>query len=234
MTRKLTFIAASGLIISAVFLTVGFGLADQNQPSSLLWGSLKSTCQPINSGKTQIILPFTATDKLTIALPASIRYAVGDTAQVAVSGNPALIDHVQIEGSELKLDCHPGWVSSSLNITVTAPPITRWTLLGSEKLALPQLEQPHLVLNIRGSGSVTASGHVHDVDLDVSGSGTARLKDLTAQTAQVDIRGSGDVYITAKKDADVSISGSGDVKLFGNPVLRRSEIRGSGHIQQMP
>ena len=50
----------------------------------------------------------------------------------------------------------------------------------------------------------------------------------------MDIRGSGDATLTAQVDADVSISGSGDVALFGNPAMRRSQVKGSGSITQMP
>lgn len=64
--------------------------------------------------------------------------------------------------------------------------------------------------------------------LEISGSGSGRLKNLIAQSAQIKIRGSGDAQITAQADADVSISGSGDVELYGHPTMRRSEVSGSG------
>ncbi len=40
--------------------------------------------------------------------------------------------------------------------------------------------------------------------------------------------------MTAQTDADVSISGSGNVELWGHPTLRRSAVRGSGRVMQMP
>jgi len=99
---------------------------------------------------------------------------------------------------------------------------------------LSQINQPQLRVSIKGSGSVAATGAVDMVGLDISGSGAARLRDLTAKSVQIDIRGSGDAQMTAQADADVSISGSGNVELFGRPVIRRSEIRGSGRIVQAP
>lgn len=233
MMRKLAYIAATGLIGSAVFLVVGFGLADQNQSVMSLWASTNSTCGPTNSTKTQTTLPFTATDNLTITVPATVQYVVGDTAEAIVSGNQALLEHVEFKDGKLQLDCDPGWMTSPLDITISSPAITTWTLLGSQQLTLPDLNQPRLTLNMRGSGSVTASGKADRVDLEISGSGSAKLKELTAQTAAIDIRGSGDAQITAKTDADVSISGSGNVALYGNPILRHQEIRGSGRIQQV-
>jgi len=107
-------------------------------------------------------------------------------------------------------------------------------LLGSGDLTLSQINQPQLRLSIRGSGSVAATGAADTVGLNISGSGAARLKDLAAKSVQIDIRGSGDAQLSAQADADISISGSGNVELFGRPILRRSEIRGSGRIVQVP
>ena len=89
-------------------------------------------------------------------------------------------------------------------------------------------------MSIRGSGSVAATGTAGTVGLEISGSGSARLKNLIAQSVQVDIRGSGDAEITAQADADVSISGSGDVDVYGHPTMRRSQVRGSGSITRQP
>jgi carbon monoxide dehydrogenase subunit G len=107
-------------------------------------------------------------------------------------------------------------------------------LLGSGDLILSQIDQARLRLSIRGSGSVTATGATGSVDMDISGSGAARLKGLTSKSAKITIRGSGDAQMTAQVEADVSISGSGNVELSGHPILKRSEIRGSGRIVQTP
>ncbi len=72
------------------------------------------------------------------------------------------------------------------------------------------------------------------MDLKISGSGNARLKNLIAQSARIEIRGSGDAEVTAQADADVSISGSGDVDLYGHPTMKRSQVRGSGSITNVP
>lgn len=234
MMRKLAIIAITGLIGSAIFLVAGLSLADKSQMPASLWGSTISARELANSEKAQITLPFTATDSLTINVPAIVHYAPGDKAQAIISGDPALVNHVQIKDGRLSLDSDPGPIVFHLDINLTGPAITTWTLLGSEQLTLSNIEQPKLKLNIRGSGSVNASGHVDHIDMDISGSGAGRLKNLIAQTARIDIRGSGNTQITAKTDADVSISGSGNAELFGNPVLRRSNIRGSGRIQTMP
>ena len=235
MIGKLAFVATAGSISAIVFLALGIGLSGRDWADARhLWGAMPSTCGSAVSTRQQVTLPFTATDNLVIDLPASVRYQPGDKEKAVVSGDPALIDHVRMEGGRLGLDCDPGWLDARLDVSLSGPAISNWKLLGSGDLTLSQINQPQLRLIIRGSGSVAATGTADTVGLNISGSGAARLKDLTAKSAQIDIRGSGDAQVTAQADADVSISGSGNVELFGRPILRRSEIRGSGRIKQMP
>jgi carbon monoxide dehydrogenase subunit G len=235
MTGKLAFVATAGLVGAALFLAAGIGLAGPdwvNAGGSWIGG--QSTCGAITSVRKEVTLPFSANDSFTIALPASVRYQPGDKAEAVVSGDSTLIDHVRMEGSRLTLDCETGWFSPRLEVSLSGPAISDWKLTGSGDLALSQINQPQLRLNIRGSGSVAATGTTQTVDLQISGSGSGRLKNLIAQSAQIEIRGSGDAEVTAQADADVSISGSGDVDLYGHPTMRRSEVRGSGSITQVP
>ena len=235
MTGKLALVATAGLVGAALFLAVGIGLAGPDWVNAGgSWISGQSTCGAITSVRKEVTLPFSANDSFTIALPASVRYQLGDKAEAVVSGDSTLIDHVRMEGSQLSLDCETGWFSPRLDVTVSGPAISDWRLVGSGELTLSQVNQPELRLNIRGSGSVVANGTTQAVDLEISGSGSGRLKDLIAQSAQVEIRGSGDAEVTAQADADVSISGSGDVDLYGHPTMRRSQVRGSGSITQVP
>lgn len=234
MARKLAFFAVTGLIGAAAFLTLGAALTGPSWTNALAWSG-KASCVAGASDRQQVTLPFTAGESFAINLPsASVHYQPGDRVEAIISGNPALLEHVRIEDDELSLDCEPGWFASGLDVKLSGPAITRWELRGSGDLILSQIDQPKLQLSIKGSGSASATGRADAVGLTIFGSGSARLQELTAKSVEVDIRGSGDARMTAQADADVTISGSGNVALFGHPVMRRSEIRGSGRIQQMP
>jgi hypothetical protein len=75
---------------------------------------------------------------------------------------------------------------------LSGPAITRWDVLGNSDLTLLQINQPKLHVNIKGSGSSSASGIAGAVNLSISGPGEARFEGLTAKSATVQIRGSGD------------------------------------------
>lgn len=234
MTSKLTLVAATGLIGAAVFLAFGTALSGSGWASpAILWNS-GATCGPARGTRHEITLPFTSSDRLVIDLPGTVHYQPSDKAQAVVSGDPALLDHVKLESGRLSLDCDPGWFASRLDVNLSGPAITRWDLLGNVDLTLSQINQPQLQVSIKGSGNAIATGTTDAIDLSIFGSGEARFDRLIAKTAAVQIYGSGDAKINAKSDADVSIAGSGNVEVSGHPEMRRTEIKGSGRIVQVP
>ncbi|MGO7172150.1 DUF2807 domain-containing protein [Rhizobium leguminosarum] len=235
MNTRLISVAIVGLVSSGVLLTSGVVLSGRDLASQgYQWGKWRPACQAATSNDKQLALPYAGADSVTIDLPALVSYRPGNGPQAIISGEQALVDQVRIEDGKISLDCDPGSQTVKLNVQLTGPAISDWTLLGRGDLSLMQLNQPQLRLRIRGSGSVIATGATEKLDLDLSGSGAARLNDFIAQSAQINIRGSGNAQIAAQKDAEVSIFGSGNVELSGAPALRRSELRGSGRIVSVP
>ncbi|KAA0699871.1 DUF2807 domain-containing protein [Neorhizobium sp. P12A] len=234
MGRTMAFIATAGLCSAAAFLTLGTILSGSGWASAAYLWSGSSTCGPASGTQQQVALPFVAGDRLVIALPGSIHYQPAEKAEAVISGDSVLLSHLRIESGRLGLDCTPGWSAPQLDVKLSGPAITRWDLLGNGDLTLSQINQPELQVNIKGSGNSTASGIADAVNLSISGSGDARFEGLTAKSATVKIRGSGDAKVTAQADADVSISGSGNVELSGHPAMRRAEIKGNGRIVQVP
>lgn len=234
MIRRLAFIATGGLIGAAALVTLGTVLSGSGWASATYLWKGGSTCGPASGTQQQMTLPFITGDSLVIDLPGSIHYRPGEKAEVIVSGDPALLGHLHIESGRLGLDCAPSWSASRLDVKISGPAITRWDLLGNGDLALSQINQRELEVNIKGSGNSSATGIAGTVHLSISGSGEVRFEGLTTQSATIEIRGSGDAKVTAQGDADVSLYGSGNVELLGHPTMRRSDIRGNGRVVQAP
>lgn len=235
MMGKLAIVAVTGLVGGLALLTLGIGLSGQGLAEARkLLGASSSTCRGAAVAGREITLPFTPGDSLRIDIPGTVTYRPGDKAEAIVRGDPELIGHVRIDGQRLSFDCDPGWGASGIKVALSGPAIADWTMNGSGELTLTDIDQPKLVLSIMGSASIAATGAADDVSVNVMGSGSAGLKDLSAKSAEVVIRGSGDAEVSASSEADVSIAGSGNVEISGRPVMRRSEIMGSGRITQVP
>lgn len=119
-----------------------------------------------------------------------------------------------------------------LTIEITAPSVRSFTLNGSGDLRLRAYDQPDLRLAINGSGNVEAEGKAGKVDLQVSGSGEANLEGLETGDARVAVSGSGEAHLAPHGAAEVELAGSGDVYLTSKPTVLTSNVAGSGEVHQ--
>lgn len=126
-----------------------------------------------------------------------------------------------------------GWSDNDdLRVTVTAPSITRFDLSGSGRLKITGYDQPTLTLDISGSGEVEAVGKTTTLSVDMSGSGEVDMRDLATRDATVEISGSGEATVAPTGKADIDIAGSGDVYLTTRPAQITRDISGSGDIHE--
>ena len=126
-----------------------------------------------------------------------------------------------------------GWSDNDdLRVTVTAPSVTRFDLSGSGRLKIADYSQPSLTLDISGSGEVEATGRTTSLAIDMSGSGEVDMKDLATRDARVEISGSGEATVAPTGRADIDIAGSGDVYLTTRPAQINRDISGSGDVHE--
>lgn len=87
-----------------------------------------------------------------------------------------------------------------------------------------------LEADLSGATTLTAEGDATSLDVDLSGSGTMRLADLTVQSAVVGISGAGGGEITVTESLTARISGAGDLVVFGDPSARDVDTTGAGSV----
>jgi hypothetical protein len=95
---------------------------------------------------------------------------------------------------------------------------------------LGHIERDSLNVTIASSGSATAEGKVDRLNVNIMGSGHARLGKLAARDVSVMIMGSGSATIAPSGDLKVTIMGSGDVHLLTRPAKIHRNIMGSGRV----
>jgi hypothetical protein len=187
------------------------------------------------SGPRIADLEWQGSDAIKVNIPARVHYQPGPKAQASVSGDAELIRHVRMHDGTLEWDTVANcFTADDLVVRLTGPAVTAWTLNGSGQLNLSDIKQDALRIAIRGSGTVTASGEVHEASFDTAGSSSAELSRLVIQRANVRIRGSAEIDLSPREDVDISITGSGVVRLHGAVARLQSHISGSGQIKQVP
>ncbi|HEY3874370.1 MAG TPA: head GIN domain-containing protein [Candidatus Kapabacteria bacterium] len=83
---------------------------------------------------------------------------------------------------------------------------------------------------IEGSGTITLHGISGDHKMSIDGSGDIDADSLTAETAKIEIEGSGDASLNVNTRLDASINGSGGVKYRGPVTDVHTDISGSGSV----
>ncbi|WP_349315238.1 head GIN domain-containing protein [Chitinophaga sp. MM2321] len=105
----------------------------------------------------------------------------------------------------------------------------RYVLNGSANASLA-LATTAISTTINGSGDLIMKGHATTLNSDINGSGNISALDMTVQTADITIRGSGAHTIQVEKELRVSILGSGNVTYSGTPTKLETDIKGSGKL----
>lgn len=116
---------------------------------------------------------------------------------------------------------------------ITAKPLKAHSLklsIGGSGNAKIEVVGHKLVSILSGSGRFEISGMAENQDIWISGTGVYQGFGLTSNVANVNITGSGQVYVNVQDDMDVRISGAGTVIYKGNPRVRQS-ISGTGKIE---
>jgi ABC-type Fe3+-hydroxamate transport system substrate-binding protein len=120
-----------------------------------------------------------------------------------------------------------------LEVLVTLPQIRNAALSGSGKILIsgdfPLTDK--LKTSASGSGEIRVDTpfEVNDLLVNISGSGKINLEKIVAKDADVDISGSGDARINITEELKARISGSGKLYYTGNPEID-SKISGSGKL----
>ena len=192
------------MIIAAILIT---GLATQSCTKE--WEKIEGTGSV--TSETLYLQDFS---KISMEGADNVFISYGEEQRVEVTGHPNIISRVQ---TEVKNDT---WY-----IELERGNYGRYEL--TYYITLPTLKK----VSNTGSGNATISTPMDTDHLEVRlmGSGSFRAFQLSAETCQVDIVGSGNCEISVKEHLDAVLEGSGSVFYKGNPVIM-ADVEGSGRV----
>lgn len=254
MIRNLTIITITGLVLAIAGIGGAFALGGNDLVRhDWTWvvsgdGSDDSiriergTIAP-NVTKT---LAWSGDDRLLLDLSADVTYVQGAEAKVTVTGPSSAVDRVRLNNGRLVMDDgdesergYIRWKATGLRVwsdtdrvevTVTAPSVTTFEVIGSSDVDIRAYDQSTLSLTVSGSGDVQVEGATRALDIDITGSGDIDADRLDVTDAAIVISGSGDVRVGPTGNTQIDVSGSGDVDLTRRPAQLRQQLTGSGDV----
>ncbi|CAN5825409.1 head GIN domain-containing protein [soil metagenome] len=164
---------------------------------------------------------------------ADVTVTVGGPPSVTVTTDDNLLERVTTEvgGDRLRVDIDGNLATSlGIRVDVVTPELDTVVLGGSGSIEAGELTAEELDVQLDGSGRITATGTVVDLEVSLSGSGRVALFDLRAQDADVHLDGSGDVQVTATGELDADLNGSGTITYDGSPEQISTDVDGSGEV----
>lgn len=157
---------------------------------------------------------------------------IGPQLAVAVEADDNLLPLIrtEVKNGALVIDTEGDWSSRHDPVVhITMPSLGAIGIDGSGDATIRGLNGGALGTRIRGSGGITASGNVSQLEVVIDGSGDVDCKDVHADDVAVRVDGSGDAKVYANKALRVVINGSGDVSYSGDAQIS-SAIHGSGDL----
>lgn len=142
----------------------------------------------------------------------------------------------EVRGGQLIIGWKPNTDVSPtrpIRFTITLRELKAVEITGSADVTIPPQDAEQMTFTISGSGGITASGTVAALTARVFGSGTINAGDLEAQSADVEVPGSGTVTVWAIETLDATITGSGTVRYYGQPATVRESVTGSGEVSSL-
>jgi hypothetical protein len=103
---------------------------------------------------------------------------------------------------------------------------------GAGKLVLYHVTVGSLDIELDGAGDITADGTADNLTVDISGVGSFKGADLSTQSAQVTINGTGSATMWVANELTVNINGVGSVNYYGSPQVHES-VGGLGTVRRL-
>ncbi|MEO5569697.1 MAG: head GIN domain-containing protein [Bacteroidia bacterium] len=190
--------------------------------------------------------------EITLELSADVTVIKSDSMALIIQAQENLIDKIRTKtrGGNLIIS-DEGCINSNERIKITAylPELESLEVNGSGNITVPdtfQVKDLKLEINgsgdikgkfiaakieseIRGSGNVVLSGSANKHSMEILGSGDIKAGDLPCNAADIEVAGSGDVFVYTIQNLDVKINGSGTVHYKGKPSVN-SSVNGSGKV----
>jgi hypothetical protein len=237
MAKTLPVIAGTGIAISLVCLGLAAALAGDDFRAFGI-GGLFESCGEGNladvTNNTREIAWDSDDDDVTINVPATVTYRPGTGTALIARGSPETLSHLRVRNGRVEFDCRGISFDRDLELILPGQPLSEFTLNGSGRLILQDINQPELEVAIHGQGEIEATGTAADVELSIAGAGEARLGSLAVKTMEVSIAGAGDAEIAPEDAVDISIAGAGRIRLLTHPPSIKTSIAGAGDIVHAP
>ena len=160
-----------------------------------------------------------------------VRLGMHPSLAIAADDNILPLITTEVRDGTLKIATRGSFrTRSPIRVWLTTPDLEAMTTSGSGDVLIRDVNNSRLKLTINGSGDMRATGRTGQLDVNVHGSGSAKLSTLVATDVQASVFGSGDTVVRPVRDLNARVFGSGTIRYAGRPQNVHQQSFGSGRI----
>jgi len=174
-------------------------------------------------------------DRIDVAGAFDVTLVDGSSYRITVEADNDLLDAISSDviDNELRISSLRSFVSrTTMKVTVESPPLRGLTVSGNAKATAGALTGPAFAFAGSGSSTAKLGGSIDSLKISLAGAGRVDALDLTAESVEVEVLGSGTAEVHAVKTLSLMVIGSGTLRYRGNPKVSRNAI-GRGRVEQM-
>lgn len=172
--------------------------------------------------------------KLSISAAVDIEYFASENYSLELTADDNIVPIITstIVGDTLIIDTNQSYsTQSKLRASIYGPSTLKGVKTdGSSDVNLQGITGDLLEIKLDGTGDIKAQGKISKLIIKADGSGNINTKELQADDVTVNVEGSTNVTVTAKKNLDVVINGVSDVTYYGHPGSINKSIDGVGNV----
>lgn len=224
--RPLSLLSAIGLLLLAAILI-----------ALIVDGIFFRSSTPVGTGsgvsaaQARTLPPFTGVE---IAGANNVTVQVGARQAVVVHADTNLLGRVttRVHSGILVIGTTPGSLSAKtpMFVAVSVPSLDRLTLQGDGNISVTGINSRSFTIELPGDGTINAAGTTAELDVTISGTGTAQLGQLVGRNVKAALSGDGSLMLTATNRLNATLSGSGTITYNGNPPHATKTVTGTGTI----
>jgi hypothetical protein len=118
-----------------------------------------------------------------------------------------------------------------INYEMTVEALNALEVSGSGDVEAEGIETDSLAVTVGGAGNVKADGEADQQEVNISGFGVYRAKDLESREAKVSVAGAGSAIVNASEELDADVGGAGSVEYVGDPTVEQ-DVSGAGRVSK--
>lgn len=200
------------------------------------------TGSPTPAVQPSVIIPATRTrsvaqfSRLDLAGSNNVTVTVGGRQSVVVRADSKLINDVTtrvVDGTLTIADTGSFTATSPMSVEVSVPSLTALELSGSGQISVSGIKAQWLTVTITGNGLLYAIGSTAQLDVTLSGEGTAQLNQLVADNVSALVTGAGLIEVIARASLVAVIPGDGAIIYGGNPAQVTTSVTGTGTVTRV-